>query len=57
MEAGVNGVLIQKLEQLGVLPPECLQAVVQVSQMDDKEYNAVLQQAKEQQADAMKGGM
>lgn len=57
MEAGVNGVLIQKLEQLGVLPPECLQAVVQVSQMDDKEYNAVLQQAKEQQADAMKGEM
>lgn len=54
MEAGPNGELIRKLTELNALPPEAIEVIQRVSQMDDSEYNAYIQQAKEQQADQLK---
>jgi len=55
MEMGQFGQLLERLEELG-LNEEIVEAVTKIAQMDDQEYNAALNQMKEVQADATKGG-
>jgi hypothetical protein len=55
MEMGQFGMLLERIEALGV-NPEIVEAVTQIAQMDDQEYNAALNQMKEVQADATKAG-
>ena len=55
MEMGQFGMLLERLEELGV-NPEIVEAVTKIAEMDDQEYNAALNQMKEVQADATKGG-
>jgi hypothetical protein len=55
MEMGQFGVLLERLEELGV-NEEIVEAVTKIAEMDDQEYNAALNQMKEVQADATKGG-
>jgi hypothetical protein len=56
MELGQQGMLIERLEELG-MNPEIIDAVKRVAQMDEQEYNAALNQMKEVQADATKAGV
>jgi hypothetical protein len=55
MEMGQFGILLERLEELGV-NEEIVEAVTKIAEMDDQEYNAALNQMKEVQADATKGG-
>jgi hypothetical protein len=55
MEMGQFGMLLERLEELGV-NPEIVEAVTAIAEMDDQEYNAALNQMKEVQADATKVG-
>ena len=55
MEMGASGMLLERMEELGV-NPEVLELVTRIAEMDDQEYNAALNQMKEVQADAVKGG-
>jgi hypothetical protein len=55
MEMGQFGQLLERLEELG-MNEEIVEAVTKIAQMDDQEYNAALNQMKEVQADATKGG-
>jgi len=56
MEMGQFGMLLERLEELGV-NPEIVEAVTKIAEMDDQEYNAALNQMKEVQADATKGAL
>jgi len=53
MELGQLGPLLEKMEALGV-NPEVLELVQKIAEMDESEYNAVVQQMKEAQADTVK---
>lgn len=55
MEMGQFGMLLERLEELGV-NPEITEVVTRIAEMDDQEYNAALNQMKEVQADATKAG-
>jgi hypothetical protein len=54
MEMGQFGVLLDRMQQLGV-DDEVMELVNNIAQMDDSEYNAVLNQMKEAQANQAKG--
>ena len=54
MEMGQFGILLERMQTLGV-DEELLQVVQKIADMDDSEYNAVLNQMKEAQADRAKG--
>jgi hypothetical protein len=54
MELGMLGPLMERLDALGV-DDEIIGMINRIANMDESEYNAIVNQMKEAQADAMKG--
>lgn len=53
MELGQFGPLLEKMEALNV-NPEVIEMVQKIAEMDESEYNAIVQQMKEAQSDSIK---